>query len=60
MIMCYTVLEIWHMTDVIVVFHFGGFFPFTPVTAQKNKNSRKGKEPREISLFYTCVPKNYD
>ena len=26
MIICYTVPEIWRMTDVIVVFHFGLFF----------------------------------
>ena len=26
MIMCYTVPEIWHVTDVIVIFHFGLFF----------------------------------
>ena len=30
MIICYTVLEIWHMTDVIIAFHFRHFFcPFT-------------------------------
>ena len=26
MIVCYTVPEIWHMTDVIVIFQFGLFF----------------------------------
>ena len=26
MIICYTVPETWHLTDVIVVFHFGLFF----------------------------------
>ena len=26
MIVCYTVLEIWRVTDIIVVFHFGQFF----------------------------------
>ena len=26
MIMCYTVPEIWHITHVIVIFHFGPFF----------------------------------
>ena len=30
MIICYTVPEIWHMTDVIVIFHFGLFLPFYP------------------------------
>ena len=30
MIICYTVPEIWHMTDVIVIFHFGLFFALLP------------------------------
>ena len=31
MIISYTVLEIWHMMDVIVIFHLGQIFcPFTP------------------------------
>ena len=30
MIICYTVPEIWCMTDVIVIFHFGLFFPLLP------------------------------
>ena len=45
MIMCYTILQIWHMTHVIVPFHFGQlFFPFTPLTAplpSQKKNSKK-------------------
>ena len=36
MIICYTVLEIWSVTDVIVIFHSGVFFYlFTLLTAQK-------------------------
>ena len=30
MILCYTVPEIWRMTDVIVIFHFRLFFPSPP------------------------------
>ena len=30
MIIGYTVLEIWCMMDVIVVFHFGQFFALSP------------------------------
>ena len=30
MIICYTVLDIWHMTDMIVIFHFGLFFALLP------------------------------
>ena len=45
MIISYTVLQIWHMTDVIVIFHFGLFFallpPYQPekLKFQKNENS---------------------
>ena len=57
MIICYTVLEIWHVTDVIVLFHFGQFAHSTPLTAQKMKISKKWKEHLKISSFYTIVPK---
>ena len=30
MIICYTVPEMWRVTDVIFIFHFGIFFPFYP------------------------------
>ena len=30
MIKCYTVPEIWHMTDIMVIFHFGLFFALLP------------------------------
>ena len=30
MIICYTVPDIWHMTDIIVIFHFGIFFALLP------------------------------
>ena len=35
MIICYTVPEIWHVTDVIVIFHFRVFLPFHPPKCQK-------------------------
>ena len=46
MIICYAVPEIWHMTDVIVTFHFGLFLPFYP------RNSPK------ISSFYEVYQKS--
>ena len=46
MIRCYAVPEIWHMTDVIVTFHFGLFLPFYP------RNSPK------ISSFYEVYQKS--
>ena len=30
MIICYTVPEIWHVTDVIFICHLGYFLPFYP------------------------------
>ena len=56
MIICHTVPETWCVTNVIVIFHFGLFFPFTPVTAQEIKILKKRKKRLEIS-FYTSVPK---
>ena len=37
MIICYTVPEIWWVTDVIVIFHFGLFLPFYPTNSPKNQ-----------------------
>ena len=49
--------EIWCMTDVIVISHFGLFLPFYPPTTQKIKILNKWKKHLEISSFYICVPK---
>ena len=46
-IICYTVPEIWFVTDVIVSFHFGLFF------AQKKKNGSKGHQ--QSSTIKYCV-----
>ena len=53
----YTVPEIWHVTDVTVIFHFGLFCPFDPPNTRKNENFKKWKNHLEISSFYTSVPK---
>ena len=55
MIICCAVPEIWCVTDVIIIFHFGRFLP-SPLTAQKIKISKKWKKRLKISSFYTCVP----
>ena len=39
MIICYTVPEIWCVTDVIIV-HFGLFFALLPPSSLKNQNKR--------------------
>ena len=38
MIISYTIPEIWCVTDVIVIFHFGLFFALLPPTPPKDKN----------------------
>ena len=46
MIICFTVPEIWHVTDVIVIFHFGLFLPFYPWNSHKNENFKKMEKTR--------------
>ena len=59
MIICYTVPEIWCIIDVII-FHFGYFLPFTPLTAQKVKIKKKMKKtPGDIIILHICT-KNYN
>ena len=45
-IICYTAPEIWHVTDVIAIFHFGLFFaplPRHPLPPPKKKIKIKKK-----------------
>ena len=60
MIICYTVPEIWSVTDVNVT-HFGLFFALLPpLTAQKIKIFKKMKKtPGDIIILRKCT-KNYD
>ena len=44
MIISYTVLEIWHVTDAIVAFYFGQFFALYPLNTPKNENFKKMEE----------------
>ena len=41
MIIAYTVSEIWHVMGLIVIFHYGLFFPFYPCNSLKNDNFTK-------------------
>ena len=64
MIICYTVPENWHVTNVIYSFCFGPSFAFFPLTAQKHKNeTKKRKRKKEIHgdviILHICN-KNYD
>ena len=61
-IICYTVPEIWHVTDVIFICHFGLFFALLPppsLTAQKIKIFKKWKKYGDIIILRMCN-KNYD
>ena len=58
MIICYTVPEIWHVTDVIIIFNFRPFFAILPTNSPQIKISKNWKKKHlKISSFYTCVPK---
>ena len=48
MIIGFTVPEIWHVTDVTVIFHFGLFFALLPPNSPKNERFRKMKKALEI------------
>ena len=53
MIIGYTVPEIWHMMDAIVIFSFWALlFPFIPLTAQKMKNLQKWKKHADIIILH--------
>ena len=57
MIICYTVPEIWHVADGIVIFHFGLVFTSLPPNSLKKQLKKMKKKRQEISSFYTSVPK---
>ena len=59
MIICFTIPEIWRVTDVII-FHFGLFFPVLPPNSPKNQTFKKMKKtPGDIIILNMCT-KNYD
>ena len=59
MIIRYTVPEIWHVTDVIFIFHFGLFFALSATYQPKKTKflNNEKKKQLEISPFYPCVSK---
>ena len=59
MIICYTVLEIWHVTDAII-FHFGPFFAFLlPQQLKKSKFKKLKKITGDIIILHKCI-ENHD
>ena len=57
MIICYTVPGIVHDGYNCHFSFWAISYPFTLLTAQKIKISKKWKKHLEISSFYTCLPK---
>ena len=59
MIICYTVAEIWRVTDVIVIFHFGLFFALLPSESPKYQNfSKNEKNTWRFIILHMCT-ENY-
>ena len=56
MVICYVVLEIWHVTDIIVVFNFGQFFallpPWQPKKWKFQKNEKKTWRYHHFTQLY--------
>ena len=50
-------VEIWHVTDVAVIFHFRLFFALSSPSSPKNQNFKKMKKKLEKSSFYKPVTK---
>ena len=64
MIICYIFPEIWHVTAVIISFHFEVFYGLSPsLTTQKIKHLKKKKKkktPGDIIIILQLFTKNYD
>ena len=56
MMISYTVPEIWHVTDVTVIFHFRLF----PSNSPKNQNFKIMKQTPGDIFILDMGPKNYD
>ena len=62
-IICYTVPEIWRVTDVIIFFILGYFLPFypdTPLNSPKNQTFKKMKKASGDIIILRMCTKNYD
>ena len=55
---------VWHVMDVVVIFHFGLYFsllPSNPPNSPKNENfKKKRKKCLDISSFYTMLYYSWD
>ena len=59
MIICYTVPEIWCVTDVSFIFHFGLVFALLPPNNPKETIIKMKETPGDIIILHICT-KNYD
>ena len=59
MIICYTVPDIWHITDVIVIFHFVLSFALYPLNSLKNENSKKNQKNWRYHHFTQVYQKSW-
>ena len=59
MIICYTVPEIWCMTNVII-FHFGPLFAILPPNSPKNQSFKKMKKLAEDIIILHMCTKNHN
>ena len=56
MIICYTVSEIWRVTDIVFIFHFGIFFALLPLNDPKIQDFIKMKKtPPDIIILNLCT-----
>ena len=60
MIICYTAPEIWHIADIIVIFHFGLFLLFYSLSSPKNENLKTMKKTPEDNIILQKCTKNHD
>ena len=43
----YTVSDIWHVIDLLAIFHFKQYFPLSPPNSPKNENFKKKKKKKK-------------
>ena len=60
MYVCFTVPEIWHVTDVIFIFHFWPFLTFYTTNCAKNQNFEKVKTKAGDITILHMYTKNYN
>ena len=58
MIICSMVPEIWHVTDVSVIFHFRLFFAFYLPNSPKNQNLKKMKKTSGDTIILDMCTEN--